>query len=131
MVLSGCNEAEQIDDNLRIFDTVESGIMSEEELRLMDDVRDAYLSRTKIGCTGCRYCMPCPNGVNIPGVFSVWNNVSLYDTDPKHNWELRRIRENGSGADNCVGCGACEAACPQHLEIIDSLALAWKDLKVD
>ena len=131
VVLSGCNEAEQIDDNLRIFDTVDSGIMTPEELKLMDDVRAAYYSRTKIGCTGCRYCMPCPNGVNIPGVFSVWNNVSLYDTDPKHNWELRRIRENGSGADNCVGCGACEAACPQHLEIIDSLARAWKDLKAD
>ena len=40
-------------------------------------------------------------------------------------------RNNGSGADNCVGCGACEAACPQHLEIIDGLARAWKDLKVD
>ena len=128
VVLSGCNEKAQIEENLRIFDTVESGIMDEKELQLMDNVREAYLSRTKIGCTGCRYCMPCPNGVNIPGVFSSWNNVSLYDTDPKWDWGLRQIKEKGSGADKCVACGACEAACPQHLSIIDGLQQAWKEL---
>ena len=128
VVLSGCNEAEQIDENLRIFDTVEAGIMTPEERKLMEDVRAAYLSRTKIGCTGCRYCMPCPNGVNIPGIFSAWNNVSLYDLDPKTDWGLQQIREKDAGADRCVGCGACEAACPQHLSIIESLQTAWTEL---
>ena len=128
VVLSGCNEAEQIDENLRIFDTVEAGIMTPEERKLMADVRAAYLSRTKIGCTGCRYCMPCPNGVNIPGIFSAWNNVSLYDLDPKTDWGLQQIREKDAGADKCVGCGACEAACPQHLNIIESLQTAWTEL---
>ena len=129
VVLSGCNEAEQIEENLKIFDTVEAGIMSPEELQLMEDVRAAYVSRTKIGCTGCRYCMPCPNGVNIPGIFSVWNNVSLYNVDPKSDWQFGGILRNNAGADNCVGCGACEAACPQHLGIIDALQNAWKDLQ--
>ena len=128
VVLSGCNEAEQIDENLRIFDTVEAGIMSEEELKLMDNVREAYISRTKIGCTGCRYCMPCPNGVNIPGIFSVWNNYSLYNIDPKTDWQLGSIKKANAGADNCIGCGACEAACPQHLNIIESLQAAWSEL---
>ena len=127
-VLSGCNEEEQVDDNLRIFDSVEPGIMTEDELKLMADARQAYLSRMKIGCTGCRYCMPCPNGVNIPGIFSAWNDVSLYGVDPAEHFGLKDIRKNGAGADNCVGCGACEAACPQNLSIIDSLQEAWKEL---
>ena len=128
-VLSGCNEAEQIDDNLRIFDTVQPGIMSAEELKLMDDVRAAYLARTRIGCTGCRYCMPCPNGVNIPGTFSVWNNVSLYGIDPKDDWGYRMMLDKGETPDRCVACGACEAACPQHLDIIQSLKTAWSELR--
>ena len=128
VVLSGCNEAEQIEENLRIFDTVEVGAMDDAELKLMENVRSAYLDRTKIGCTGCKYCMPCPNGVNIPGIFSVWNNVSLYCTDPANDWGLKRIKENGNGADQCVGCKRCEEACPQHLPIIEQLQYAWKDL---
>ena len=128
VVLSGCNEAEQIDENLRIFDTVDAGIMNEAELKLIDEVREAYISRTKIGCTGCRYCMPCPNGVNIPGIFSAWNNWSLYGTNPKEDWMFRMIRDKNNGADNCVSCAACEAACPQHLNIIESLVSAWSDL---
>ena len=130
VVLSGCNEAEQIDDNLRIFDSTEPGSMSEEELKLIDDVRRAYLSRTKIGCTGCRYCMPCPNDVDIPGIFSVWNNLSLYNADPKTDWLMGMIVSGGHGADRCVECGACEAACPQGLSIIDGLKEAWTDIRI-
>ena len=127
-VLSGCNEAAQIEENLRIFDTVEAGAMDAQELQLIENVRQAYLDRTKIGCTGCKYCMPCPNEVNIAGIFSAWNNISLYDTDPAQDWGLKRIKENAAGADQCVGCGACEAACPQHLPIIEKLAQAWETL---
>ena len=96
VVLSGCNEQKQIEENLRIFDTVEAGIMSADELKLMENVRKAYIDRTKIGCTGCKYCMPCPNDVNIAGIFSAWNNISLYDLDPANDRGLKRIKENNT-----------------------------------
>jgi predicted aldo/keto reductase-like oxidoreductase len=128
VVLSGCNEMEQVEDNLRIFDTVAPNVMTPEEQKLIADVRAAYISRTRIGCTGCRYCMPCPNNVNIPGIFSVWNSVSLYGIDPAKDFGFRMTKAKGQGADNCVACGACEAACPQHLPIIEELKSAWAEL---
>lgn len=127
-ILSGCNEADQIDDNLRIFDTVEANIMSKDELELIDKVRDAYNSRTKIGCTGCRYCMPCPGGVDISRVFSAWNECSLYDDNPKYNWNFMELNRLEQTPLKCVKCGKCQMACPQHLSIIDSLQTAWKEL---
>ena len=127
-VLSGCNEPEQVEDNLRIFDTVEADCMSQEERELMTQVRQAYLDRTKIGCTRCRYCMPCPNGVDIPGVFSVWNQVSLYGGKPESHWDYQMLREHDTGANHCIGCAACEGKCPQHLPIVEKLKEAWVSL---
>ncbi len=128
-VLSGMNEEFQLDENLEIFDRIEPGCMTQEEEALMDKVRQAYLDRTKIGCTGCRYCMPCPNGVDIPGLFSVWNTSSLYNEPKEKNWGWASIIKNDATPEKCVQCGACEAACPQHLSIIESLQTAWSELK--
>ena len=127
-ILSGCNEAEQIADNLRIFDSVDAGIMTEEEMELIARVRDTYNARTKIGCTGCRYCMPCPGGVNIPRVFEAWNECSLFDQKAEENWNNNMLKKNEETPDKCLKCGKCMKACPQHLNIIDELQNAWKFL---
>lgn len=71
--------------------------------------------------------MPCPNGVNIPGVFAAWNDVSLYEAKPQEHYAVKELIEEGGGADRCLACGACEAACPQHLDIIKKLQLAWRE----
>ena len=127
-ILSGCNEAEQIDDNLAIFDKVEVGAMTEAEMKLIDEVRDAYNARTKVGCTGCRYCMPCPGGVDIPRVFAAWNEWALYGGDPKENWNLMELKRLGQTPDKCLECGACERACPQKINIRENLKKAWEEL---
>ncbi len=127
-VLSGCNEAWQIEDNLRIFDTIEPGVMTDDELALIDEVRDAYNARTKVGCTGCRYCMPCPGGVDIPRTFAAWNELALYGGDAKDNWNVQELKRLGQTPENCLKCGACERACPQHINIIEKLQEAWAEL---
>lgn len=127
-ILSGCNEPEQIEDNLRIFESVEANVMSEDELALMDKVREAYNARTKIGCTGCRYCMPCPGGVDIPRTFSAWNEGSLYAVPNEWNWNKNELIRLEQTPEKCLRCGKCEKACPQGLSIIECLQQAWKDL---
>lgn len=127
-VLSGVTTVEQTLDNLRIFDSVESGCMTDEELALIDQVRDAYNSRIKVGCTGCAYCMPCPGGVDIPAAFATWNNASLYGGLEKGNKDYARLVSEDKAPTKCLECGACMAACPQHINIIDMLKNVTADL---
>ena len=103
--------------------------MTDEELALMDRVREAYQSRTKVGCTGCRYCMPCPNDVDIPRIFAIWNNKFQFDEKLEGNWDYRRLINDGHDASKCVGCGACEGVCPQQLSIIDLLQTADSEMR--
>ncbi|MBQ7923369.1 MAG: aldo/keto reductase [Clostridia bacterium] len=127
-VLSGVQNMEMTKDNLEIFDRCEVGCMTEEEEKLIENVREAYLSRSKIGCTGCKYCMPCPNGVDIPKVFDIWNNLSLYGQRLAGNDRYKYHIDQGDAADKCVECGLCEAACPQHLAIIENLKTAHSEM---
>ncbi len=128
-ILSGVTNMEQGVDNLAIFDRCDVGAMTPEEEALIDRVRDAYNSRTKVGCTGCRYCVPCPNEVDIPGIFALWNDRSLYNQQMKGDGGYKRRIEKGTAADKCVECGACEGVCPQHIDIIEKLKQADRDFR--
>ena len=127
-VLSGVTNMEQTMDNLAIFDRTGVGIMSEEELDIVAKAREEYLRRTKVGCTGCRYCMPCPAGVDIPAVFGTWNEAFKYNTNISGNGRYRRMVEEGKGANQCVECGACMEMCPQQLNIPELLKAASAEL---
>ncbi len=128
-VLSGVVDMAQCDDNLAIFDRCETGIMTPEEEALIAKVREAYKSRTKVGCTGCRYCVPCPNEVDIPKVFRIWNDLFLYDSKLKGNGGYKRMINEGHDASKCLECGACEGACPQHIGIMDMLKQADGEMR--
>ncbi|MBE6607341.1 MAG: aldo/keto reductase [Ruminococcaceae bacterium] len=127
-VLSGVTSLRQLYDNMRIFSEADVNAMSKEELDIIDKVREEYINRTKIGCTGCEYCMPCPSEVNIPRIFRIWNDAFQYSSDIAGNDRYARLVREGHDASKCVQCGACEAACPQQLAIIEKLAQAGKEL---
>lgn len=126
VILSGMSTMEQVEDNLKTFGSFRP--LSEEEQRMMKEVRDTLKSRVQNGCTACRYCMPCPAGVDIPGCFGVWNTYHMYQN---YNMVKRRW-ENELGeqkqAKNCVKCGKCEQACPQKLSIRKDLERVQADL---
>ncbi|MBP5653631.1 MAG: 4Fe-4S dicluster domain-containing protein, partial [Lachnospiraceae bacterium] len=73
------------------------------------------------GCTGCRYCMPCPNGINIPGNFSIWNDYGMYENAGRTKWKWEHDIADDAKAKNCIECGLCEEACPQHINIRENL----------
>jgi predicted aldo/keto reductase-like oxidoreductase len=117
-ILSGVSSFAQTADNVRIFDEIEP--LDREDLKLINDVRKIYVSKTRVGCTACRYCMPCPNGVFIPETFTAYNRAAMLDySDGKRRYgELVR---NKADAASCVECGDCERACPQGIKVIDKL----------
>lgn len=126
VVLSGMSTMEQVEDNLKTFGDFKP--LSEAEQTTVKEVVELMKSRVQNGCTGCRYCMPCPAGVNIPGTFGCWNRYHMYQNYNvvKHHWE-NDLGDAGQ-AKNCIKCGKCEQVCPQHLHIRDDLERAQADL---
>lgn len=126
VILSGMSAMNQLDDNLQTFTDFEP--LSEAEQETVKEVVDLLNSRVQNGCTGCKYCMPCPAGVNIPGTFKAWNTYHMYQNYNmvKNTWEKGIGEENQPK--NCVKCGKCEAACPQKLAIREDLEKAQADL---
>ena len=126
VILSGMSTMGQVEDNLKTFGCFKP--LSGEEQKMMKEVRDTLKSRVQNGCTACRYCMPCPAGVDIPGCFGVWNTYHMYQNYNmvKRRWENERGEQKQ--AKNCVKCGKCEQACPQKLSIRKDLERAQADL---
>ena len=126
VVLSGMSNLEQVRDNLKTFGDFKP--LSAEESAGIDDVVRTIRERVQNGCTGCRYCMPCPAGVNIPGSFKAWNEYHMYGNYvvSKGAWE-NGIKEEEKPK-NCVECGKCETLCPQHIHIREDLKRVQKDL---
>lgn len=120
VVLSGMNDEEQIDENLRIAGEALPGSLTAEELRLIKRVEEAYRRLMKVECTGCAYCMPCPSGVNIPACFEIYNNKHMFgDGNARTSYAVRVGSASGTPAHAslCTECEECLELCPQHLDI--------------
>lgn len=118
VVLSGMSTYDQVIDNLETFENFE--YLNQDELMVIQEVRDTLKARMKNGCTGCSYCMPCPFGVDIPSNFKYWNNAFVYDSHEQFKGKLNNMKPEAK-AENCRKCGKCEKLCPQQLSIRDDL----------
>lgn len=127
VILSGMSSWEQVEDNLKTFTNYTP--LSPEETTVIEKVDAIIKSRVQNGCTGCRYCMPCPAGVDIPRNFRLWNTYHMFQNYDmvKLDWEQGTVEHN-CRADLCKQCGACETKCPQKLHIRDDLMKLTKDL---
>ena len=116
-VLSGMSEMEHVVQNLEAAEEGVPNSLTENEKEIIAEVRDIYKSRIKVDCTGCRYCMPCPSGVNIHQNFKHLNNASIFNDVEKARYNYNTYVPADKKASNCTQCGQCEEKCPQHIPI--------------
>jgi predicted aldo/keto reductase-like oxidoreductase len=119
LVLSGMSTYSQVEENLASADASGSQHLSEAELQCIEKARAQYRTLYPIPCTKCEYCMPCPNGVNIPRVFQVYNDGYSFDNPTWAREEYRNWVAEKERAVNCITCRECEALCPQKIAISD------------
>ena len=120
-ILSGMSSMDQMEENLAIFNDEDLPHLTDEENAHIMRVADLYRKLIKYPCTECRYCMPCPNKVNIPKSIRYYNDWGAYEHNPKLKQEYLTWLDAKEHASNCVKCGKCEEACPQHLPIMQIL----------
>jgi predicted aldo/keto reductase-like oxidoreductase len=124
LLLSGMSTMEQVVENVELASEGSPASLSAAELAVIGKVQEAYRSRTVVDCTACRYCMPCPQGINIPLVFSCLNNASLFDdlVGERISYNMDIQFGHTAPASACTQCGQCAEACPQQLDVTRELA---------
>ena len=131
VVLSGMNDIKQIDENVAVANQTQPNSMTKDELEVIDNVRGEIGKVTKVGCTGCGYCMPCPQGVDIPGCFRCYN-VKYSDgwfNGLREYFMCTTLRKTKTNASNCIKCGLCEKHCPQSIPIRKELDNVVKEME--
>ena len=130
-VLSGMNSLDMVNENIRIASEAEAGHLTEEDFKIVEEIKQIIREHEKVGCTGCRYCMPCPKGVDIPSVFYYYNLMYMEKKSSARREFAQNmgIRREPGFASQCVGCGKCEKHCPQHIDIREKLKEADRALR--
>ena len=116
VVLSGMSAMSHVEDNVFAANRSGIGTLTDAEMVLYERVRKTYDDLIAIPCTKCEYCMPCPNGVDIPGNFAIYNEGLMYNTADQARRRYGH-KEAGSRASDCIACRICEDKCPQHIII--------------
>lgn len=119
VILSGMNDVEQIRENCGVCSDAAPGSLSQDTLALFDQARQIIRENTKVPCTGCSYCMPCPAGVDIPTCFNTMNvrQSDGWFTGLREYIMCTSLKAKPTNASKCVKCGRCEQHCPQGIAI--------------
>ena len=131
VVLSGMNSDQMVTENIRTASEAEAGAFTEDDFALIEQIRTEIRKTEKVGCTGCRYCMPCPQGVDIPGAFRCYN--AMYsDSRTSGRFQYAQtvvMTQKPAFASQCIECGKCEKHCPQGIHIREKLKEADRALR--
>lgn len=119
VVLSGMSTMEQVVEDLRFAGAAEAGKLGEADQALIARIREQYKARITIPCTQCSYCMPCPNGVNIPVNLDFFNYAHTYDDLGAARFRYKFVLKQEQRASACIDCDTCEGLCPQQIPISD------------
>ena len=130
VVLSGMNSLAMVEENCRIASEATAGELTEADFAVLEQVKESIRAREKVGCTGCRYCMPCPKGVDIPGTFSCYNTLYIESRGAGRKQYIQTVglTKEPAFASQCVECGKCEQHCPQNIPIRQKLKEADRAL---
>jgi hypothetical protein len=130
-VLSGMNSIEMVEENVRIASEVQDHEFTDEDRRTIDAIRAEIHRYIKVNCTGCRYCMPCPKGVDIPQTFHCYNAMytERKSSARREYFQTVGLRKESALVSQCVECGKCEQHCPQTIDIRIKLKDADKALR--
>ena len=130
-ILSGMTTLKELKQNIELFscEDMTAGNLNDADLAMLAEVRTAYKSVVAIPCTTCKYCVPCPQKVDIPGVFDAYNAAKMYEmvSQPRRVYSFLTKAKKDAG--NCTACGECESKCPQNVKIIDGLKKSHELLK--
>jgi hypothetical protein len=128
VALSGMSTMEQLKENIAVAQDAEPDSLTPEDKETIGRVTAVYKKMLQIDCTGCAYCMPCPNGVNILMNFSIYNDTFMFK-DPEISYLIYNyMLSPEQKASNCKACGECEAHCPQHIDIMEKLKIVHEKL---
>ncbi|MCD5414525.1 MAG: aldo/keto reductase [Clostridiales bacterium] len=121
IILSGMSDLSQVKENILSAGRGYPDSLSSQEINALDKVSNIYKSKIKVDCTLCKYCMPCPVGVNIPICFNIYNNAFIFENIGDAKRQYNSLLKKEVMASECVECGKCEEACPQFIPIIKKL----------
>lgn len=123
VILTGASTIAQAQENTAVFE--DFAPLTQKEYDVIDEVLAAIAAKPSVPCTGCRYCVSaCPQGVNIPQVFYIYNEQGKFDCDGHTYWRYKKEMKPQQRAENCIECGACIPQCPQKIDIPKELRTA-------